>query len=81
MAWIKTSNGNTTREKPNQRFLQLKDQNNSLLIVDYDYWNANEEELAKWLHDNTERGLYTREGMILYFTTEQEMSWFLLKWN
>ena len=62
------------------RFHSSVESGNCLIIIDYNFWNDHEEELARWLLDNTEKGLYTREGMCLYFSSQEEMSWFLLRW-
>lgn len=68
------------RSEPYTRFYYDSINGNAVLIVDYMFWNAHEEELARWLQDNTERGLNTREGMMLYFASEEEMTWFLVRW-
>lgn len=69
-------------KEPHKRFLPLKSDNDrSLLIIDHEFWTRNDEELARWLIDNTQNGLYCREGMILTFSNADEMSWFLLRWG
>lgn len=50
------------------------------IIADYNFWMEHEEELAKWLEEHAERGLYTREGMVLQFMNDEEAMWFKLRW-
>jgi hypothetical protein len=38
-------------------------------------------QLEQWLHDSTEQGVGTQEGMALNFATEQEQLHFILRWQ
>ena len=51
------------------------------VIADYNFWTDNQEEIDRWLIENTERGLKTQEGMTISFANEQEEIMFLLKWG
>lgn len=69
--------------EPNVRFVESEDcilGNPVFIIADVQFWTDNEEELAQWLADNTERGYYTREGMVLTFASDEEAMWFKLRW-
>lgn len=65
-----------------ERFLLTNEYDDkTLIIIDYTFWNENDEAISKWLIENTARGLNTREGMMMYFDSPEEVIWFLMKWN
>lgn len=75
--------GGKPNKEPSVRFVESNDGivgNPTFVIADTKWWTANEEELAYWLLENTERGLNTREGMILTFASDEEAMWFKLRW-
>jgi hypothetical protein len=53
----------------------------NLLIVDYDYWTANEYEIKEWMAANLPRGIHHQFGMLLNFEKEQDRLAFLMRWG
>jgi len=53
----------------------------SLIILDQDYWQANEYEIQEWMAANLPRGIHHQFGMTLNFEKEQERMMFLLRWG
>ena len=51
-----------------------------MVIADVHYYMENEQEIAEWLLENTERGLNTKEGVVLNFANKEEALWFKMRW-
>lgn len=53
----------------------------SLIIIDYDYWMANEYEIKEWMAANLPRGIHHQFGMLLNFEKDQDRLAFLMRWG
>jgi hypothetical protein len=51
-----------------------------LIIVDYNWWFINEAELKSWCNE-TMKGSWVRQGMIINFDNEENRLQFLLRWG
>ena len=52
-----------------------------LIIIDYNWWSANEQEIHEWMAANLPRGIHHRFGMIVSFENDQDRMMFLLRWS
>ena len=53
----------------------------NLLIIDHDYWQANEWAIQEWMAENLPRGIHHQFGAILSFENERDRMAFLLRWG
>jgi len=60
-----------------ERFIEGTD--GVLIIADWRWWVANEDEIDDWMHDNLTH--FVKEGMVITFTDSKELLWFLLRWQ
>jgi len=51
------------------------------IVLDAEWYVANQTELEAWMQENLKRGRDTQLGMVLMFDNEAEATTFLLKWN
>lgn len=51
-----------------------------VLIYDYSWWFENEREIIAWCNDVMDKN-WTKQGMIVNFTTEEDRLQFLLRWG
>ena len=52
-----------------------------LMTADYKWWCDNEIDILKWMDDNLQYGSNQQTGIIISFNSEEELSWFLLRWQ
>jgi hypothetical protein len=52
-----------------------------LIIEDYAWWHVNHFDITDWMRENLPRGEDHCKSMVIHFDTEQQRSWFLLKWS
>jgi len=52
----------------------------SLVIVDQDWWTANESAVHEWMAERLPRGIHHQFGMLLNFENEQDRLMFLMRW-
>ena len=52
-----------------------------LVIEDYSWWHDNHYDVTDWMRENLPRGEEHQKGMMLTFDSEQQRSWFLLRWS
>lgn len=51
-----------------------------VIIYDYNWWWQNEKEIVEWCNDVMDKN-WTKQGMIVNFTTEEDRLQFLLRWG
>ncbi len=52
-----------------------------VVIEDYVWWVQNERDILDWMKEQLPRGADHQQGMIINFDSEQQRTWFLLKWQ
>ena len=52
-----------------------------LVIEDYSWWHDNHYDITDWMIANLPRGEEHQQGMMLTFDTEEQRTWFLLRWQ
>jgi hypothetical protein len=52
----------------------------TLLIEDWAWWEANEREIYNWMGERLPRGIEHQQGIVLSFDDEQQRMMFLLRW-
>ena len=52
----------------------------SLIILDQDWWAANEYAVHEWMAERLPRGIHHHYGMTLNFENEQDRLMFLMRW-
>jgi len=52
-----------------------------LVIEDYAWWHDNHYDITDWMRENLPRGEEHQQGMMLTFDTEEQRTWFLLRWQ
>ena len=53
----------------------------SLIILDHDWWQANEYEIYEWMAAHLPNGINHHFGSLLNFGNPRERMMFLLKWS
>jgi hypothetical protein len=51
-----------------------------LIIEDYAWWHVNHYDITNWMREHLPRGEDHCSGMIIHFDSEEQRTWFLLKW-
>lgn len=51
-----------------------------VVIEDYVWWAQNQQAIMAWMTKQLPRGTDHQQGMIITFDSEQDRTWFLLKW-
>jgi hypothetical protein len=65
------------------RFVTVRDPINYkyvLMIENYSWWHDNHFDVIDWMRANLPRGEDYCKGMVIQFDSEQERTWFLLRW-
>lgn len=52
-----------------------------LVIEDYAWWHVNHFDITDWMREHLPRGEGHQQGMIVEFDTEEQRTWFLLRWG
>ena len=52
-----------------------------LIIIDFDWWVNNEEEVYDWMSENTEGGTDCHRGLVVSLKSKRDLTNFLLKWQ
>lgn len=52
-----------------------------LVIEDYAWWHDNHYDVTDWMREHLPRGEEHQKGMMLSFDTEEQRTWFLLRWQ
>ena len=52
-----------------------------LVIEDYSWWHVNHFDITDWMREHLPRGEDHCSGMVIHFDTEQQRTWFMLKWQ
>lgn len=52
-----------------------------LIIVDFNWWIANEPEIYTWMEQHLPRGRMHHTGMVVSIPDEQDAMLFMLKWS
>jgi hypothetical protein len=52
--------------------------NKVLIIYDYHFYGDHQEEIDEWCWQTF--GYHPREGMVMTFRSEQDVTWFLSRW-
>ena len=52
----------------------------SLIILDHDWWQANEYNIYEWMAGHLSRGINHHFGSLLNFGSDRERMMFLLRW-
>jgi hypothetical protein len=53
----------------------------SLIILDQDWWAANEYIIYEWMAERLPRGIHHHYGITLNFEHEQDRLMFLMRWS
>ena len=53
----------------------------SLIIEDYAWWHVNHFDITDWMREHLPRGEEHQRGMVLTFDSEEQRTWFLLRWG
>jgi len=79
---IKFLNGTMHMDNKN-RFIPARsplDGDYLLIIEDYAWWHVNHYDVTDWMLAHLPRGEEHQAGMVLTFDSEEQRTWFLLKW-
>ena len=76
---IKEKYKSSVLNRDNENFITKHPLN--FVICNVWHWMNNEEEIMKWLDENTVNGRKTHMGMTLTFANEEEAMWFKLRWD
>jgi hypothetical protein len=52
-----------------------------LVIEDYSWWHDNHYDISDWMREHLPRGEEHQKGMMLTFDSEEQRTWFLLRWQ
>ena len=52
----------------------------SLIILDHDWWQANQTQIYDWMAEHLSRGIHHHFGSLLNFSHPRERMMFLLRW-
>jgi hypothetical protein len=69
-----------------EKFVLLKSsdsytRNPFLIIADWQFWLANEDQIEKWVISFLPRGLEHIKGMTVEFDSDNQLTHFLLRWS
>ena len=53
----------------------------TLLIEDWSWWEDNEREIYNWMAEHMPIGIEHHQGAVLTFDTEKELMIFLVRWS
>jgi len=53
----------------------------SLIILDHDWWQANQTQIYDWMAEHLSRGIHHHFGSLLNFSHPRERMMFLLRWS
>jgi hypothetical protein len=51
------------------------------MIEDYAWWHVNHYDVTDWMLEHLPRGEEHQAGMVLTFDSEEQRTWFLLRWS
>jgi hypothetical protein len=80
---LKFLNGTVQMDTKN-RFIPARspiDGGYMLIIEDYAWWHVNHYDVTDWMLEHLPRGVDHQAGMIITFDTEEQRTWFMLKWQ
>ena len=52
-----------------------------LIIEDYAWWHVNHFDITDWMREHLPRGEEHCAGMVIHFDSEEQRTWFMLKWQ
>lgn len=53
----------------------------AIMINDWKWWLAVEDEIHAWMDQHLAKGRMSQKGMVIVFSSDQEMTLFMLKWG
>lgn len=52
-----------------------------IIIEDYAWWHVNHFDITDWMREQLPRGEEHQKGMVLTFDSEEQRTWFMLRWG